>query len=253
MRTLLTATAATIAFAAATPAAAVNFVTTGSTSTNGTYGNAATFASQTGGFNVRASAWHAVKDANGFTYTITNGYLGKYSSGLGDTAAGDGDGSSNNLHTVDNSGGYDFILLQFDRIVTLTGADLTAFAVSSSTDNDAWVGAGKTALAWTSTIDLAAAGNGLLAASLINGGGSVKSASGTPATRSFASYSTNRSGNVWIIGADFKNLDGIDGFKINNIVAVAAVPEPASWAMMIGGFALAGAAVRRRRTALALA
>ena len=31
-------------------------------------------------------------------------------------------------------------------------------------------------------------------------------------------------------------------------VATAAVPEPASWAMMIGGFGLAGAALRRRPT-----
>jgi hypothetical protein len=30
--------------------------------------------------------------------------------------------------------------------------------------------------------------------------------------------------------------------------STAAVPEPASWAMMIGGFALAGAAMRRRQT-----
>ncbi len=33
----------------------------------------------------------------------------------------------------------------------------------------------------------------------------------------------------------------------------AAVPEPASWAMLIGGFALAGAAMRRRQTATRLA
>ena len=32
-----------------------------------------------------------------------------------------------------------------------------------------------------------------------------------------------------------------------------AVPEPATWAMMIGGFGLAGAALRRRRAAAALA
>jgi hypothetical protein len=31
---------------------------------------------------------------------------------------------------------------------------------------------------------------------------------------------------------------------------IASVPEPASWAMMIGGFALAGAALRRRHTAV---
>ena len=33
----------------------------------------------------------------------------------------------------------------------------------------------------------------------------------------------------------------------------AAVPEPATWAMMIAGFGLTGAALRRRRTQVALA
>jgi hypothetical protein len=32
-----------------------------------------------------------------------------------------------------------------------------------------------------------------------------------------------------------------------------AVPEPASWAMMIGGFGMVGAAMRRRRTAIRFA
>lgn len=40
---------------------------------------------------------------------------------------------------------------------------------------------------------------------------------------------------------------------IDNIVYGAVVPEPASWAMMIGGFGLVGASLRRRRTAAALA
>jgi hypothetical protein len=42
-----------------------------------------------------------------------------------------------------------------------------------------------------------------------------------------------------------------DNFTVNANVfsASAAVPEPATWAIMILGFGLAGAAVRRRRTA----
>jgi hypothetical protein len=37
-------------------------------------------------------------------------------------------------------------------------------------------------------------------------------------------------------------------FGIDNVVVLGAVPEPASWAMMILGFGTAGAALRRRRT-----
>ena len=40
-------------------------------------------------------------------------------------------------------------------------------------------------------------------------------------------------------GATYKQLD--------DITVLAAVPEPTTWAMMIGGFGLAGGALRRRR------
>jgi len=38
-----------------------------------------------------------------------------------------------------------------------------------------------------------------------------------------------------------------DSFEFDNIAIVSVVPEPATWAMMITGFGLAGAALRRRR------
>ena len=43
-----------------------------------------------------------------------------------------------------------------------------------------------------------------------------------------------------------------DSARTNNgTLTIAAVPEPTSWAMLIAGFGLTGAAMRRRRTALA--
>jgi PEP-CTERM motif len=44
--------------------------------------------------------------------------------------------------------------------------------------------------------------------------------------------------------------DGVDGILDN---VSAAVPEPATWAMMIAGFGLAGAALRRRRVSVVYA
>jgi hypothetical protein len=51
---------------------------------------------------------------------------------------------------------------------------------------------------------------------------------------------------------------GDEGWGLTNVLltgnsAVAAVPEPATWALMIGGFAVAGAAMRRRKTAVSFA
>ena len=43
-----------------------------------------------------------------------------------------------------------------------------------------------------------------------------------------------------------------NSFEIDDISG-SAVPEPATWAMMITGFGLAGAAIRRRRNTLAIA
>jgi PEP-CTERM motif len=53
---------------------------------------------------------------------------------------------------------------------------------------------------------------------------------------------------VRVIGLD--NFGGSPGFDVANIQALAfvgQVPEPATWAMMIGGFGAIGVAARRRR------
>jgi PEP-CTERM motif len=44
---------------------------------------------------------------------------------------------------------------------------------------------------------------------------------------------------------------GVQGSGSQDLLAFAAVPEPASWAMLIAGFGLVGASLRRRRAAVA--
>lgn len=60
---------------------------------------------------------------------------------------------------------------------------------------------------------------------------------GTGGATTLAYYSS-QSASSSNLGVAFDNLT----------VDLAAVPEPASWALMLGGFGLAGAAVRRRRS-----
>lgn len=49
--------------------------------------------------------------------------------------------------------------------------------------------------------------------------------------------------------ADFQHLltPGVNQFGVVGVFAIPAVPEPVSWAMMVGGFGLVGGAVRRAR------
>jgi hypothetical protein len=46
------------------------------------------------------------------------------------------------------------------------------------------------------------------------------------------------------VSADFDALEGLNGFR-------GGIPEPASWAMLIAGFGLVGAAQRRRKAVIA--
>ena len=64
------------------------------------------------------------------------------------------------------------------------------------------------------------------------------------------------SGDQVTVGAYFQgdaNFDPSEAFALNHIAATfapaatAAVPEPASWALMLGGFGLVGGALRSRR------
>jgi hypothetical protein len=73
-------------------------------------------------------------------------------------------------------------------------------------------------------------------------------------TLNLGSSSGNRIANF--IGVSSVTFRGTNNNQLDNIVVNAnttAAPEPASWAMMVAGFGLVGAAVRRRRTNVAFA
>lgn len=50
-----------------------------------------------------------------------------------------------------------------------------------------------------------------------------------------------------------KLLSSANSFEVDNLAVSGAVPEPATWAMMIVGFGAVGATLRRRRTAVTFA
>ena len=62
-----------------------------------------------------------------------------------------------------------------------------------------------------------------------------------------------QSGNLFAGGETTTNFHSGGGFqlRVNELTLAAAVPEPASWALMIAGFGLVGAAMRRRALAIA--
>ncbi|WP_262408638.1 PEPxxWA-CTERM sorting domain-containing protein [Sphingomonas sp. JC676] len=88
--------------------------------------------------------------------------------------------------------------------------------------------------------------NGLSVGSTLTAG----SGAGTPAQTWFnfnTSFVAMASGPASLT-FEFRGL-GVTAadFAIDRVYAIAAVPEPAAWGMMIGGFGMAGMAVRRRR------
>ncbi len=54
-------------------------------------------------------------------------------------------------------------------------------------------------------------------------------------------------GSTQIFGVSFTNNAGLGSFELDNVALTAAVPEPATWAMMLVGFGMIGAVSRYRR------
>ncbi len=208
------------------------------TSQSGPVGNVRTYTADDGVTKVAVSAYTAVSDGNG-GFTIYDSYLGSYDHGLGVTENYPGMGGTS--HTVDSQRGIDFLVFQFNKSVTVDLAKFTVFSVGGVGDSDATIGFGNTDVPYLTSLDLDT--------------WSQVNALFTPFADNYGDQSDavrdinpgDASGNLLFIGAGlFSELNKIDNFKIATLTAAPAVPEPASWALMIGGFALAGAAMRRR-------
>jgi hypothetical protein len=200
--------------------------------------------------NVKATAWTLGFDGN---YTASR--LASWgTAGIGVLQTGET--TSNNLHTVDNYNGWEFVVLQFDKVVSLQSAVLNPYAINGNNyvDNDAFIAraAGNFNATMTSAT-LKSIANGLgYDSNKQSGDFWFNSNSDTYKGAALQTYnlSPDKSGNVWIIGGsvngpDWKN----DAFKLNSIKVTSGVPEPTTWMTMILGFGVVGAALRRRRGA----
>lgn len=238
--------AAASLIASAASAETFNF-TTGGSANNDTYGNVWTFI---GSANTKVEVTGYSKDGS----NLYTGWVRQYSGyGLGLTNS-----STDDSHTVDNSGRTDILILQFDKNVTVSQLGLTAWG-----DTDISYAIGVTSTAFNDTLSFGSwsALDAAFGSFQEGNGGDMND--GTYFTRDVTSQA---SGNLFFVSASLTQSGdytynkwgqvtggGSDYVKLAGLTETPAVPEPASWAMMIGGLAVVGSAMRRRKTEVSFA
>lgn len=162
----------------------------------------------------------------------SNGYDQDYGLGIQDQF----EKATSPNHSIDNLGVIDFIVLQFDKAVNFTSFNI-GWASNDSDTTVSWLNAGYGAL----NLDGKAV-SALTALTLgsvnLDVNGAVLGARDVSIPVVSTVVISARSGS----DADKK----ADYFKVNSVTATAAVPEPSTWAMMLGGFGAIGFAMRRR-------
>ena len=163
-----------------------------------------------------------------WTYDVSNLING---SGLADGAH---DGNYNTAWMTDTTGEPAFLIFDLGAAYTLSSALIWQFNVDFGLDR------GVRDIA----VSLSADGESFVEAVA----GSLAKADGRPA----AAQRLELTGDARYVRLDLRNNHG-DQYTWTGLSEVrfdgiaAAVPEPASWAMMIGGFALVGGMMRRQR------
>ncbi len=258
------------ALAAAAPASATEFTFDLRNDGIGTpavaYGNSFKYQAVVGNetLDVMVTGWSRQLDNS-----IKQGAVASWDpNGLGIFQQGEVDAGA--LHQVDNVNGWEFLAFQFSKAVTLTSGVFNAYRLaefgsdgnvlkdrSGNTvyrnyiDNDAFIGWGNSPVRWDANLGLNNYNQQTVFGQL---SGSINTNSnGTAYQRLDLGTAT---GNTWLIGGSINGPDGLnDAFKLAGLTVrtagstgvVSPVPEPATWAMMMVGFAMVGAAARYRR------
>jgi hypothetical protein len=217
-----TVTALALAIAGAAHAAVFDFSANNGLNTVGTD----TYSLTVSGLTVNISAYNNIFA----TVNLGSQVDVTWSSGNGLGALGYADNQLNTCqNNCDNNPG-EGLLLDFGQVVTLTQAQFSAWAIAVPETNegngdDADFASGNPSVSGATLVDL----TGLTVASNI------------------ATWNTTQTGRQFFFAARQDANDNQDLFWLRSVTVAAAVPEPATWGIMILGFGGIGAMMRRRR------
>ena len=180
----------------------VTFDFSGNSATDGTDGNSRTYSDVLTGVSVTARAFSQDKGTN----TWQAAYLGAYGGGLGVTDSSEGSGGSD-MHTVDNVGRNNYVVLQFSQAVKVDKAFL-GYVVGDS-DVQVWIGSAASAITSMNNSVLASMGF-----TEVNYAADAN-------TRWADLNAGGATGNVLIIAADTTDATPEDRFKLEQIAICA--------------------------------
>ena len=219
------------------------------------------FSDTVGGVTATITAWSTVDNTAGSKFSSSASVIGQYSggNGLGVCSPADGTIAACNgtapQHQIDNTGAFEFLLIQFSSAVDLNSVLLKNFSSTVDMDLTYWTSTSSTALT-TGTDGPGSLPAGFSGPTSIDCGGS-----GQPACVAGGltdTFTVNKTGvKSLLVGTSSTNADGIaDAFKLSQVSATlsnpTATPEPATFGMIgLALLGLGGTQWRKRRNAQA--
>jgi hypothetical protein len=216
------ASALALALASGAHAAVFDFSLNNGLNTSGTD----TYSLTVGGITVNVKAYKNIAS----TVNLGSQVDLTWQTGSGLGAATYGSGQLNVCDSCDDNPG-EGLLLDFGQVVTLTQAQFSSWAIAIPETNQ---GNGDDA-------DFASGNPLVTGAALVN-------ITGLSVVSNVATWNTTQTGRQFFFAARQDPDDNTDSFWLKSVsTAVAGVPEPATWTMMLTGFSGLGAMLRQRR------